>query len=43
MQEVRYFMIMQRIIQEINPKIFIFENVTGLLNHDKGKKNMGYY
>lgn len=26
-----------RIIQEINPKIFIFENVTGLLNHDKGK------
>lgn len=26
-----------RLIKEIAPKVFIFENVTGLLNHDKGK------
>lgn len=26
-----------RLIKEIKPKVFIFENVTGLLNHDKGK------
>ncbi len=26
-----------RLVQEINPKAFIFENVTGLLNHDGGK------
>ena len=26
-----------RIIKETNPKIFLFENVKGLLNHDKGK------
>lgn len=26
-----------RLIKEINPKAFIFENVTGLLNHDGGK------
>ncbi len=26
-----------RLIQEIQPKAFIFENVTGLLNHDGGK------
>lgn len=26
-----------RIIKETQPKVFIFENVTGLLNHDKGK------
>lgn len=26
-----------RLIKEIQPKAFIFENVTGLLNHDKGK------
>ena len=26
-----------RLIKEVNPKVFIFENVTGLLNHDKGK------
>lgn len=26
-----------RLIKEINPKVFIYENVTGLLNHDKGK------
>ena len=26
-----------RIIKEAQPKVFIFENVTGLLNHDKGK------
>lgn len=26
-----------RIIKEVSPKAFIFENVTGLLNHDKGK------
>ena len=26
-----------RIIKEISPKAFIFENVTGLLNHDKGR------
>ncbi len=26
-----------RLVQEIKPKAFIFENVTGLLNHDGGK------
>ena len=26
-----------RLIKEIQPKAFIFENVTGLLNHDNGK------
>lgn len=26
-----------RLIKEICPKVFVFENVTGLLNHDKGK------
>lgn len=26
-----------RIIKEVKPKVFIFENVFGLLNHDKGK------
>lgn len=26
-----------RVVQESQPKIFIFENVKGLLNHDKGK------
>lgn len=26
-----------RIIKQTNPKVFIFENVTGLLNHDNGK------
>lgn len=26
-----------RLIKEIQPKAFIFENVTGLLNHDEGK------
>lgn len=26
-----------RLIKEVNPKVFIFENVTGLLNHDKGR------
>ena len=26
-----------RLIKEIQPKAFIFENVTGLLNHDDGK------
>jgi len=26
-----------RLISEIRPKFFIFENVTGLTNHDKGK------
>ncbi|MGN0460973.1 MAG: DNA cytosine methyltransferase [Ruminococcus sp.] len=26
-----------RIIKETQPKVFIFENVKGLLNHDKGK------
>lgn len=26
-----------RLIKESNPKVFIYENVTGLLNHDKGK------
>lgn len=25
-----------RLISETNPKVFIYENVTGLLNHDKG-------
>lgn len=25
-----------RIVKECNPKAFIFENVTGILNHDKG-------
>jgi len=26
-----------RLVMEIQPKAFIFENVTGLLNHDKGR------
>ena len=26
-----------RIIKEVNPKVFIFENVKGMINHDKGK------
>ena len=26
-----------RIVNESQPKVFIYENVTGLLNHDKGK------
>ena len=26
-----------RIIKESQPKVFIYENVTGLINHDKGK------
>jgi len=26
-----------RIINECKPKVFIYENVTGMLNHDKGK------
>lgn len=26
-----------RLIDEIKPKVFIFENVKGMLNHDKGK------
>lgn len=26
-----------RLIQEVQPKVFIYENVRGLLNHDKGK------
>ncbi len=26
-----------RIIKEVSPKFFIYENVTGLLNHDKGR------
>ena len=26
-----------RLVKEIQPKAFIFENVTGLLNHDNGK------
>lgn len=26
-----------RIIHECNPKVFIYENVTGMLNHDKGR------
>ena len=26
-----------RLIKEIQPKVFIFENVTGMLNHDDGK------
>lgn len=26
-----------RLVQEIQPKVFIFENVTGLLTHDKGR------
>lgn len=28
---------MARIIKKIKPKYFLFENVEGLLNHDKGK------
>lgn len=28
---------MARIINKIKPKYFLFENVAGLLNHDKGK------
>jgi DNA (cytosine-5)-methyltransferase 1 len=26
-----------RAIKEVNPKVFIFENVKGLINIDKGK------
>ena len=26
-----------RLVKEIDPKVFIFENVPGMLNHDKGK------
>lgn len=26
-----------RIVKETQPKLFLFENVKGLLNHDKGK------
>ena len=26
-----------RLVDEINPKVFIYENVRGMLNHDKGK------
>lgn len=26
-----------RLVQEIQPKIFVYENVTGMLNHDKGR------
>lgn len=26
-----------RLVKEIQPKVFIFENVTGLLNHDNGR------
>lgn len=26
-----------RLVKEISPKVFIFENVKGMLNHDKGK------
>ncbi|MBP3774828.1 MAG: DNA (cytosine-5-)-methyltransferase [Bacteroidaceae bacterium] len=41
-----------RVIKETQPKIFLFENVRGLLNHDKGRtwhvmydifKELGYY
>lgn len=36
MQEERYFIIMQR-FGKLQPKMFLFENVRGLLSHDKGK------
>lgn len=26
-----------RLVKEIKPKVFIYENVTGMLNHDKGR------
>jgi DNA (cytosine-5-)-methyltransferase len=26
-----------RVIKETQPKVFIFENVKGLINHDKGR------
>lgn len=26
-----------RVVKETNPKVFLFENVRGLLNHDKGR------
>ena len=26
-----------RLVKEIQPKVFIYENVYGLLNHDKGR------
>lgn len=26
-----------RLVQEVQPKVFIYENVTGMLNHDKGR------
>ena len=26
-----------RLVQEIQPKVFIYENVTGMLNHDQGR------
>lgn len=41
-----------RLVREIKPKVFIYENVYGVLNHDKGKtwqimqsvfKELGYY
>lgn len=41
-----------RLVKEIRPKVFIFENVKGLTSHDKGKtwreiekrfKNLGYH
>lgn len=31
------FYSLAKIIEEINPKMFVLENVKGLLNHDKGK------
>ena len=32
------------VVQDVKPKVFIFENVAGLLNHDKehGRKSMRY-
>lgn len=26
-----------RLVEEVRPKVFIYENVTGMLNHDKGR------
>ena len=31
------FYSLAKIIEEVNPKMFVLENVKGLLNHDKGK------
>ena len=28
-----------RLVKEINPKVFIYENVTGMLNHDGGHRD----